>query len=168
MKCKCGSEMKVKKENYQYTESGLDNVILQGVEVRRCPKCGSWEVVLPRLAELHRTLARAVATGSSPLRPQEIRFLRKYLGYSGADFARAIGVSPETLSRWENGKAEPNRMVDLLLRYMALTRDPLTEYPPVAPSVVEQLPQQIGRKARTSGFQLRETHNHWQAQPAAA
>jgi DNA-binding transcriptional regulator YiaG len=103
-----------------------------------------------------------------PLRPQEIRFLRKYLGYSGADFARVIGVSPETLSRWENGKAEPSRMVDLLLRYMALTRDPLTEYPPVAPSVVEELPKQIDRKASTPSFQLRETGNHWRPQPAAA
>ncbi len=121
MKCECGTEMKSRKENYRYTESGLDNVILLGVEVRRCRSCGRSEVVLPRLEELHRTIARTVATGSSPLRPQEIRFLRKYLGYSGADFARVIGVSPETLSRWENGKAEPSRMVDLLLRYMALT-----------------------------------------------
>ncbi len=168
MKCECGPEMKSRKENYRYTESGLDNVILLGVEVRRCPSCGLSEVVLPRLEELHRTITRTVATGSSPLRPQEIRFLRKYLGYSGADFARVIGVSPETLSRWENGKAEPSRMVDLLLRYMALTRDPLTDYPPVAPSVVEELPKQIDRKASTPSFQLRETGNHWRAQPAAA
>src|SRR5260370_42646785 len=46
MKCECGTEMKSRKENYRYTESGLDNVILLGVEVRRCPSCGLSEVVL--------------------------------------------------------------------------------------------------------------------------
>ena len=169
MKCTCGSEMKIGKENYRYTESGLDNVTLLGVEVRRCPKCGEWEVVVPRLAELHRLLARAVATKRSLLKPQEIRFLRKYLGYSSADFAHAIDVAPETLSRWENGRSEINRIADLLLRFMALNRDPLTEYPSVAPSAVEQLPKQIDPEASTPDLQVRETGNHhWQAQLEAA
>jgi len=53
-------EMKTTTENHLYVESGLPNVVLIGVNVRRCAKCGSFEVLLPRVAELHRVIANAV------------------------------------------------------------------------------------------------------------
>lgn len=49
--------MNEQKENHLYAESGLPNVVLVGVVVRRC-QCGYQEVVVPRVAELHRTLAK--------------------------------------------------------------------------------------------------------------
>jgi len=167
MKClKCGSELRSSKENHRYTESGLDNVILEGVEVRRCSNCGEWEVVIPRLAELHRAIARRVATERSLLQPQEIRFLRKYLGYSGVDFASAIGVAPETISRWENGDRDMSRVAELLLRTWALHKEPLASYPAIEPSQVEQLPKQIDPSAPAAvEVRVREKKRHWRAEP---
>jgi YgiT-type zinc finger domain-containing protein len=83
----CGKAVKSVRENHRYLESGLPNVLLVKVEMRRCPQCGEEELVIPKIEQLHRVLARAVAMNPERLTHQEVRFLRKYLGWSGADFA---------------------------------------------------------------------------------
>jgi putative transcriptional regulator len=116
---------------HEYAECGLSGVVLVGVNVNDCPKCGKHAVSIPNIEGLHRTLARAVAEKSDRLVPQEIRFLRKQLGYSGVDFAGVMGKSPETVSRWEK-TTEPLKMdssAERLLRLMVMTRDPIQEYP---------------------------------------
>lgn len=41
---------------------------------------------------------------------EEIRELRKQLGWTGQRFAEEIGVSISTVSRWENGRSKPSRL----------------------------------------------------------
>jgi putative zinc finger/helix-turn-helix YgiT family protein len=129
-KCRtCGkAEMAARKETYLYTESGLPNIVLVGVEVRRCPSCGYHELVLPRVTELHRTIAHAVIHKRARLSGPEVRFLRKYLGWSGADFARHVGVDPSTVSNWENDKDPIGPASDRLLRLMVAHGAPVEEY----------------------------------------
>ncbi|HVU01659.1 MAG TPA: type II TA system antitoxin MqsA family protein [Polyangiaceae bacterium] len=129
MKCEqCGGPVTVSHENYSYTASGLPNVTLVGVEVRRCTECGEHEVVIPKIEKLHRTIAMAVVGKKTRLTAEEIRFLRKYLGWSGADFARHMGVTPESISRWENEKERMNPVADRLLRLMVVTKAPVADY----------------------------------------
>ena len=47
---------------------------------------------------------------------------------SGADFAAHMGVSAETVSRWENGSATMGSAAERLLRLATLTREPAAEY----------------------------------------
>jgi putative zinc finger/helix-turn-helix YgiT family protein len=115
-------------ETYLYTESGLPNVTLVGVEVRRCPACGHHAVVLPRVEELHRTIALAVIRKRSRLTGTEVRYLRKYLGWSGVDFAHHIGVDPSTVSNWENDKDPIGPSSDRLLRLMVAHGSPVEDY----------------------------------------
>lgn len=115
-------------ETYLYTESGLPNVVLVGVEVRRCSSCGHHELVLPRLTELHRTIAHVVIRKHSRLSGPEIRYLRKYLGWSGVDFARHVGVDPSTVSNWENDKDPIGTASDRLLRLMVAHGAPVDHY----------------------------------------
>jgi hypothetical protein len=61
-------------------ESGLPDVTLVGVELRTCPSHGELEVVIPKIEELHRTLAKELPSKRPSFTEQEIRFLRKYLG----------------------------------------------------------------------------------------
>src|SRR4051812_14622948 len=130
MKCpSCNAEMKVGRENYQYAECGLPYVTLRHLEVRRCPDCGEYEVVIPHMEGLHKVLAQTVAMKRAPLSPDEIRFLRKYLGFSGTGFAAAVGTSPETLSRWEHGKAKMNTAAERSLRLMVFAQPQITVYP---------------------------------------
>lgn len=126
----CGAEMKTARENYRYDASGLDGITLQNVTVHRCPNCGEYEVAIPAIEKLHRALAEAVATKAERLTPKDIRFLRTFLGYSSADFARRLGVSPSTVSRWERER-EPLRMkptVERLVRVMALAGEAVKSY----------------------------------------
>ncbi len=125
----CGkAEMKTGTETYRYQESGLPNVVLVGIEVRRCPACGNHELVLPRVAELHRAIAESVIRKPSRFSGVEVRFLRKYLGWSGADFARRIGVDPSTVSNWENDKEPIGTVSDRSLRMMVAIGAQVTDY----------------------------------------
>jgi putative transcriptional regulator len=121
MKClQCESPMVPRRENHHYRASGLDGVTLVGVEVSRCTHCGAWEVSIPRIETLHRTIALALARKPAPLDGAEIRFLRKNLGWSGIDFALYMGVTAETVSRWENGRLKMGPPADRLLRMMVM------------------------------------------------
>jgi putative zinc finger/helix-turn-helix YgiT family protein len=118
-------------ENYRYKECGLDNVILGNVEIRTCKSCGERELVIPKTQELHALLAKAIAGQPARLAPKEIRFLRKYLGFSSVDFAKEMGVAPETVSRWESAESphQMSRQADRLLRLTVIHGKPIEYYP---------------------------------------
>ena len=132
MKCpQCRHEMVRSTENHRYTESGLSNVVLVGVEVRRCQNCGENVVSIPRIEELHRTIAMTLIRHTGRLAPSEIRFLRKWLGWSGVDFAKHMGVAPETVSRWESieNQKPMGGTAERLLRLAVAHGQPVDEYP---------------------------------------
>lgn len=125
MKCTaCGAMMVGKKttdkEAYHYTFSGLPNVYLSGITIYRCPDCPTVCPSIPRIEELHRVIAQALAEKPGRLQGSEIRFLRKNIGIPAKMIARILGLTPETYSRVENeknpglGKAE-----EKLFRLMA-------------------------------------------------
>jgi putative zinc finger/helix-turn-helix YgiT family protein len=129
MKClSCGAGMKTTRENVRYDSSGLPNVTLRNVEVSRCPRCGEEEIAIPRIEDLHRAIAEALIAKPSRLDAAEVRYLRKYLGWSGADFAAHMGTTRETVSRWEHGTAQVGPQADRLLRLMVATKTPVSEY----------------------------------------
>jgi putative zinc finger/helix-turn-helix YgiT family protein len=127
----CGAPLKSTRGAHRYTESGLSNVTLTNVELRLCASCGEREVVIPRIEELHRVLARAIATESKDLLPEHVRFLRKWLGFSSTDFALVMGVRPETVARWEkkDTTAPISPTAARLLRLMVASQEPATKYP---------------------------------------
>ena len=129
MKCfECESELTVVRENRRYKECGLPNVTLRGIEVRRCPRCGAEDVVIPRIEELHGLLATALLRKPGRLVGPEIRFLRRFLGWSGEDFAAHIGVARETVSRWENGHDRMSPVAERLLRLSVAHEKPIQDY----------------------------------------
>ena len=130
MKCpECSGAITESIGSRRYIGDELPNVVLLGVKIRTCAECGHNSVIIKKLADLHRVLAKSVAKAPHKLDPGEICFLRKHLGWSGRDFARHFGVSPETVSRWENGKKAMGPTAERLLRLLALTYDPVDKYP---------------------------------------
>jgi putative zinc finger/helix-turn-helix YgiT family protein len=129
-KCRnCGkAELTSNLETYLYQESGLPNVVLVGVQVRRCASCGHHELVLPRVTELHRTIAQVIIRKTARLSGAEVRYLRKSLGWSGADFARHVGVDPSTVSNWETDKDPIGPGSDRLVRLMVARGSPVEDY----------------------------------------
>lgn len=130
MKCfDCGTVLETKRENYRYDDCGLPYVVLHGVEVSRCPKCGYEEVAIKSIENLHKLIAWRLAEKDSRLTAEEARFLRKYVGYSSGDFAEVLGVTVETVSRWENGVRPIGPVHDRLLRMLAVSKEPTCTYP---------------------------------------
>ncbi|MCP4111663.1 MAG: YgiT-type zinc finger protein [Desulfobacteraceae bacterium] len=75
----CNSEMVCKRTTHHYTESGLDNVFLDGVEVCQC-SCSEKIVSIPAIPELHSKIGLDMIRKEALLNDREIRFLRKNMG----------------------------------------------------------------------------------------
>jgi putative zinc finger/helix-turn-helix YgiT family protein len=162
MKCKeCGAELKSAVTTHRYAESGLPNVILHGVEVRTCAACGEEEVAIPNIAGLHRCIAHQIAIRPSALTPAELRFLRQCLGHSSQDFARMIGRTPETYSRWETGASRISPLADRLVRMLVMRSEPRTDYTDEMLAAIDPKPP------KTPRLELRRQGNAWQANRAA-
>jgi YgiT-type zinc finger domain-containing protein len=116
----CGGEARVERGIYRFRESGLDNVVLKGIEIIKCPACGNEEPIIPNLDGLLRVLAVALVTSRLPLSGAEVRYLRKYLEMSGEQFARILHTDKSTLSKWETGAVNIGSKSDLLIRAVAL------------------------------------------------
>ena len=119
----CGKPMRVITTNYRFDEVGLP-VLLKNVEVAECKKCGTREPIIPNVDGLMQAIAFAVVTQPCKLTGSEVKFLRKYIGLSGAEFARLVHVEPETLSRWQNEKEEIGKNSDRLIRFIVVSKSP--------------------------------------------
>lgn len=111
------------------TLSFNDVVEVEGI-VYTCQKCGHRYEGFARVEELSREVAHHIARREERLSPEEVRFLRKYLGYSSRDLAAFLDVTPETVSRWES-KTSPMQMqlsTEKFLRMMALVEKPVADY----------------------------------------
>ena len=117
---KCGKEARVTRGSYRFRESGLPNVILQGIEIIQCPACGNEDPIILRLNRLMRVLALSLVSKPYRLRGEDIRFLRKYLGKTGEEFAGLIHVDKTTLSKWENNDDRVGNQSDRLIRLLVL------------------------------------------------
>ena len=110
------SELVESVENYNYRESGLVNITLNGITVRKCPECG---VVLPSIRNiegLHDCIARFLVKKEERLSPAEIVFLRKSLDWSSSDLARNLQIDKSQVSKWEHGRVEMSKSNELLFR----------------------------------------------------
>jgi putative zinc finger/helix-turn-helix YgiT family protein len=160
MKCtECGGTMSAGRENYRYDASGLP-VTLCNVEVHRCRACGAHEVALRRIEALHRAVALAVVGRRSRLGPAEIRFLRRWLDWTGAGLARYMGVDAATVSRWENGQQPIGAVADRLLRLMATRGEPASSFP------LDRLAELGGERPASGRIDVRRIPGGWSAHAA--
>jgi transcriptional regulator with XRE-family HTH domain len=110
--------MRKERRAVEYPECGLDNVVLVNVPARVCDE-NHVDLQIPAIDNLHLVLARTLVARPFPLKGQEVRFLRKYLGYSARAFARHIGLNYVTLSKFENDRTRIPRRLDSLIRLFA-------------------------------------------------
>ena len=111
----CNSETVCTQDTHKYTECGLDNVVLKGIDVCKC-SCGEKFVSIPAMPQLHRLIAINLINKKSLLSGQEIRFLRKNMGLTATKLSKIIGVDNATISRWETGNQPITKPHDHLIR----------------------------------------------------
>ena len=135
----CGEPVTRERRSYQYVESGLPNVTLQGIEVADCAKCGNSDVIIPRMAKIHRAIAEALVKSPARLTGDQLRFLRKHLGLSGEQLGGYLHTDRTKISKWERGEDRIGPSTDRLVRLLAAVLD--SELRPGVSTVAEHLPR---------------------------
>jgi YgiT-type zinc finger domain-containing protein len=74
----------------------------------RCAQCGETYVPVEVGERFEREVARVLAE-HGVADPDVFRFTRRVIGLRAVDLAVLLGVTPETLSRWENGRSAIDR-----------------------------------------------------------
>ncbi len=154
----CGQKMVKMEGIYPYHESGLKNVTLVNVPMYKCPACKETEVEIPRLEELHVLLAFLIVLQPDPLKGDEVRYLRKNLGYSQEELANLSGVTRVTVTRWESGRTI-RKDQDKQLRRLYLSKKrydlrKVTEVNRILAALVDRLP--LDRKKRERRIRIED------------
>lgn len=116
MKCpQCNSEMVRTNDPYHYSESGLDNIFLEGIDVFKC-RCGEAVAGIPNMPELNGLIGQILIKNKYLLSGNEVRFLRKNIGLTITNLSKQLGVAIATISRWEKGTQTISKPNDRLIR----------------------------------------------------
>jgi DNA-binding transcriptional regulator YiaG len=91
---------------YHYTDSGLDNIILEnGYRLHKTPYGAG--VAIEDIDGLHKVIGRWLVELPKPLNGAEFRFLRHELDLSQKKLARMMGKTELTVGRWERARNKP-------------------------------------------------------------
>ena len=100
------------------TDLGSMRVKLVNAAIREaCEACGEATIEVPDLDGLARTVAMVRALLPMRLTGKDVRFMRRALDMNGREFAEAMDLTPETVSRWENGERGIGGYTEKLLRH---------------------------------------------------
>lgn len=158
MNClECGEEMESRIGSVPY--KALPGTFLSGIRIHECPNCAEVEVEIPRITELNSLLARVLICQTTRLTGPQVRFLRKYLGLSGTDFARRMGVSKESVSRWETEKQHISPSNDRLLRLMVAYEEPIEDYAAQLANVAQEAAHSVDITVN-----IEESESRWQTE----
>jgi transcriptional regulator with XRE-family HTH domain len=107
--------------NYHYTECGLDNVFIEGLDIVS-DHAGESTVTIPAIGLLHEVIAEGIVMLPTKMSGRELRFLRTEMGMTQAQLAEIIKVTLLTVSRWEREETPIRDAAEMLIRLMAIDR----------------------------------------------
>lgn len=104
---------------YHYTECGLDNVVVEGVDFV-VDDAGEQVVTIPHVNGLHKAIATGIVVKKGSMTGRELRFLRSEMGLTQAELAQYVHREPLAISRWERGEvAEIDPNAEAMIRLLA-------------------------------------------------
>lgn len=111
---------------YNYTECGLDNVIIEGLRVCK-DHAGEETVTIPAVGVLHHVIAQGIVSLPTKITGKELRFLRSEMGMTQSELAEVLRVTLLTVSRWEREENPVTDSAEMLVRLLANERLELGE-----------------------------------------
>ena len=106
---------------HHYTECGLDNVFIEGVELGK-DEDGNRTFKYPPINVLHKAIAERIVNSPGLLAGKEIRFLRTEMGMTQAELATLLHRNGQSVARWEKGLVVVDPAHDLIIRQLAAER----------------------------------------------
>ena len=103
---------------YRYTECGLENVYIEGVDIIVDDE-GESVVCIENINGLHRTIAKSIIVRNSSMTGSELRFIRTELGLTQAELALIVHREPLAISRWERGESPLDSNAETIIRLHA-------------------------------------------------
>lgn len=125
MKCpKCEASLKRKRvSSYHFLESGLSYVYLGNISVDYCARHKNVVIAdIPKIQELLDVILADVILNPQPLSGEDIRYLRQSIDLTQAGLAELLGVTVNTVARWERDELSSTAPMDLTIRRAILTR----------------------------------------------
>jgi DNA-binding transcriptional regulator YiaG len=97
---------------YHYTECGLQDVYLvNGFTIDE-----EGIVFIENIHGLHKAIGQKLIFTPDRLKGDEIRFIRHYMDWSQQSMGKLLGVSHQTVLRWEQGHVPINETADHYVR----------------------------------------------------
>lgn len=127
---------------YHYTESGLDNVLIEGM-VPCVDVDGDEVVTIANVSGLHRAIAEAIVSHEAGISGKELRFLRTEMGMTQAQLATVVHHDTQSIGRWERSEHPIEPTAEALIRLLSVQRLGLQG----EPSTIEELSQRCIAKA---------------------
>ena len=107
--------------SYHYVESGLDNVVIEGMAP--CVDDAGEEVYfIANILGLHKVIAHGIITHVVGISPRELRFLRTEMGLTQAELANVVKKDHQTVGRWERGETPLDQNAEAVIRAIAAQR----------------------------------------------
>ena len=115
---------------YRYTDSGLDNVIIEGVNFL-ADDAGEECLSIPNINALHKTIAHGIVMRRGRMSGRELRFIRTEMGMTQAQLAEMLHREPLAVSRWERGECPLDANAEAVVRLYAIQALKLPDSPDV-------------------------------------
>ena len=109
----------MKKQDYHYTECGLDNVVIADADFDIVDDDGEKIIQIPAVGMLHKAIAEGLINQSGALSGAEIRFLLTEMGMTQAELAKLLHRDTQSVGRWERDECPIEPTQDMTLRQIA-------------------------------------------------
>jgi DNA-binding transcriptional regulator YiaG len=147
-----------------YRACGLEGIfLLNGYEI--VEHDGDKGVSITNLEGLHRAIGHHIVTERKTLAPKEIRFLRNTIGMTQAELASCLGVTSQTVARWEKAQCDVPGSAEKLLRIVflaaQLTTDELEEFRKTLLAKIRELDEMDEISAPPANFIMASGSGRW-------
>ena len=136
------TEVPERRTRYRYTECGLDNVFIEGIDVS-VDDDGDEVLYIPAINELHRTIARGIVESETGIAGQELRFLRTTMGLTQAELARHVHHDAQSVARWEKNQTPIQPASEIVIRLLAVEKLNLGERGPIEKIAAKCVPGEV-------------------------
>lgn len=113
--------IKTEQQPYHYTECGLDNVFIYGMNPITDDK-GEKVFSIPKINKLHKSITEDIVSKQAMIAGKELRFIRTRMGLTQSELAKIIHKDHQTVGRWEREETLIDQNAELIIRLLAIEK----------------------------------------------